>query len=274
MKTLGIIALKELRDSFRNRWVIAATLLLAALALALAFVGSAPTGSVSASRLSITVVSLSSLTIFLIPLIALLLAYDALVGEFERGTMLLLLSYPIARWQIVLGKFIGHVTVLALATVIGYGVAGLIAGLEAQDPEAWSGFGRLIGSAILLGAIFLALGYLVSSFVRERGMAAGLAVALWLVFVVLYDMALLGALVADENQAISQSLFHGLLIANPTDAFRMLNLAGSGNVALMSGMAGLSAQAGFGPGILVGSLLGWVVIPLVAAGFLFSRREL
>ena len=41
------------------------------------------------------VVSLSSLTIFLVPLIALLLSHDAIVGEAERGTLLLLLSYPV-----------------------------------------------------------------------------------------------------------------------------------------------------------------------------------
>ena len=43
------------------------------------------------------------------PLIALLLSYDAIVGEVERGTMMLLLTYPVARWQVVLGKFLGHV---------------------------------------------------------------------------------------------------------------------------------------------------------------------
>jgi Cu-processing system permease protein len=274
MNALATIALKEIRDSLRNRWVIAATLLLAALALALALLGSAPTGSVAASPLAVTVVSLSSLTIFLIPLIALLLAYDSLVGEFERGTMLLLLSCPPARWQIVLGKFAGHLAVLGFATIAGYGIAGLAAGLGSHDPAGRAAFGRLIGSTVLLGAVFLALGYLVSALVRERGLAAGLAVALWLGFVILYDMALLGALVADKNQAISPALFHGLLIANPADAFRMINLAGSGSAALMSGLAGLSAQAGFGTLALLGSLAGWVIAPLLAASLLFARTEL
>ena len=67
------------------------------------------------------IVSLSSLTIFLLPLIALLISHDAIVGEMERGTMMLLLSYPVGRWQVMLGKFFGHVAVLAFATVLGYG---------------------------------------------------------------------------------------------------------------------------------------------------------
>ena len=69
MSPIWIITGKEVRDSLRNRWVLAATLLLAALALSLGFLGSSPTGSVKADPLTITVVSLSSLSIFLIPLI-------------------------------------------------------------------------------------------------------------------------------------------------------------------------------------------------------------
>ena len=66
-----IIAVKEWRDGMRNRWVLATTGLFAALALTLAFLGAAPTGAVKVGALAVTIVSLSSLTIFLIPLIAL-----------------------------------------------------------------------------------------------------------------------------------------------------------------------------------------------------------
>ena len=273
MSAVLVIAAKEIRDGLRNRWVLAATLLLGLLALALAFLGSAPMGTVGASRLAVTVVSLSSLSIFLLPLIALLLSFEALVGEVERGTMLLLLAYPVSRWQVLVGKFLGHVAILAFATVIGYGVAGLVAG-KGADSEAWRALIAMVGSSMLLGAIFIALGYLISVAVRDRGTAAGIAVAVWLLFVVLYDMALLGALVADEGQIITTELFGALMLFNPTDLYRMFNLSGSGAVAMMSGMAGLAGTAGFGRTVLLSAMAAWVVVPLVFAGALFSRREL
>src|SRR5579875_784943 len=99
MRQALLIAAKELRDGLRNRWVLAVTALLAAFALTLAFLGAAPTGTVKADALDVTVVSLSSLSIFLLPLIALLLSFDAVVGEMERGTLGLLLAYPVTRWQ-------------------------------------------------------------------------------------------------------------------------------------------------------------------------------
>ena len=123
MRNVLIVARKEIQEGLRNRWVLATTLLLAALALTLTFLGSAPTGSVGVRALDVVIVSLSSLTIFLLPLIALLISHDAIVGEMERGTMLLLLSYPVGRWQVLLGKFVGHLAILAFATLLGYGAA-------------------------------------------------------------------------------------------------------------------------------------------------------
>ena len=125
MKGLLLVTGKEIREGMRNRWVVAATLLLATLALTLAFLGAAPAGRVGAGALEVVVVSLSSLSIFLLPLIALLISHDAIVGEMERGTMLLLLSYPVGRNQVILGKFCGHVVILAFATLIGYGAAAV-----------------------------------------------------------------------------------------------------------------------------------------------------
>ena len=271
-----IIAQKEIRDNLRNRWVLAATILMFALALALGFMGSTPTGSVKVDPLTVTVVSLSSLSIFLVPLIAMLMAYDALIGEIERGTMALLLSYPISRWQILVGKFIGHTALLAIATLIGYGAAGLILQWQFGGFQAavWKPFFLLIAASILLGAAFLSLGYLISAKVKERGTAAGLAIGVWLFFVVIFDMALLGILVADSKHRITAKLLENVLLFNPTDIYRLLNLTGFENTAMYSGMAGISGQIGLTKTLLVAAQIGWIIVPFALAAWLFSRRQI
>ena len=275
MTAVAAIAGREVLAGIRNRWMLAASLLLGVLALTLAFVGSTPAGPVAASRLAITVVSLSSLSVFLVPLIGLLVSYDTLVGEVERGTMPLLMTYPVTRWRIVLGKFAGQVAILAIATVIGFGVAALITGLgDGGDAEAWRAFGVMVGGSILLGAAFIALGTLFSAVVAERGTAAGASAAAWLVFVVLFDMALLAILVADEGQVVSGDLFRVLLLLNPTDVYRMLTLSGSETVGALSGMAGVSAEAAFGHALLLPVMVLWIAAPLALAGLLFGRKEL
>mgnify|MGYP000523503174 FL=1 len=276
MSPIWIITGKEVRDSLRNRWVLAATLLLAALALSLGFLGSSPTGSVKADPLTITVVSLSSLSIFLIPLIAMLLAYDAVIGEIERGTMALLLSYPVSRWQVLVGKFLGHLIILTLATTAGYGLAGMALQLAhgGLDFAAWQPFALLIVASVLLGAAFLAMGYLISAKVKERGTAAGIAIGVWLFFVVIFDMALLGILVADSKQAITAPMLETILLFNPADVYRLLNLTGYENTAMYAGMAGLSGQLTLGMPVLVAAQLLWIALPFALAAWIFRKRQI
>nr|WP_210258188.1 ABC transporter permease subunit [Rhizobium sp. 57MFTsu3.2] len=259
----------------RNRWVIAVTLLLASLALTLSFLGSAPTGNVGAGRLDIVIVSLASLTIFLVPLIALLLSHDAIVGELERGTLLLLLSYPVARSQIVFGKFLAHILILSFATLLGYGAAGLalvVAGTP-TTADSWTAFGAMIGSSILLGSVFTSIGYLVSATVSQRSTAGGIALGVWLFFVIIYDMGLLGAIVSTKGVGFSPGLLSILLMANPTDAYRLLNL-GSETAGSVSALSGLAASSKLSPTVLMASLALWVAVPLSLAMLRFSRREL
>lgn len=275
MATLFVIAGKELRDGLRNRWVLAATLLLAGLALGLSFLGGAPTGSgIGASRLAVVVVSLASLTIFLVPLIALLLSHDALIGEIERGTMLLLLTYPVARWQVVWGKLLGHTALVAIATLLGYGAAAaVLSALGEGDAAGWRAFALLMGSSVLLGAVFLGIGYLASGIVRERGTAAGLAVGVWLVFVLLFDLALLGTLAGTEGRGISATAFSWVLMLNPADVFRLLNLTTVEEVKTFAGMTGVASGTLATP-VLVAVLLAWVVVPVGLASLVFHRRQL
>ncbi|MDK1491174.1 ABC transporter permease [Sinorhizobium sp. 7-81] len=275
MRNVLTIAGKEIQEGTRNRWVLATTLLLAGLALTLSFLGSAPTGNVGVNKLDVVIVSLSSLTIFLVPLIALLLSHDAIVGEMERGTMLLLLSYPIGRSEVVFGKFLGHLAILAFATLFGYGAAAaaIIAAGNEIGSGSWQAFASMIASSVLLGAVFAAIGYLTSAVASERTTAGGIAIGIWLFFVLIYDMALLGALVAAQGRAIPTGLLDLLLLANPTDVYRLLNL-GSRGASALSAMGGIADHAGLSPPVLVAALALWTLTPLGVATLIFSRREL
>jgi Cu-processing system permease protein len=276
MRTVLIIAQKEIRDALRNRWIAASALLLAALALTLALLGTAPGGSVKASALVVTNVNLASLSVYLVPLIALMLSFDALAGEFERGTMLLLLTYPVERWQVVVGKFCGHLCVLCIAIACGYGCAAALAGFDASNQlNDWLAFASLIGSSVLLGAVFLALGYLASMVVRERATAAGIAIGLWILLVVLYDLVLLGVLLSGgEALAIGEQAFRALLLANPTDAYRLFNLAGSDTATSVSGLASVGGEAVTSALLPLAVMGAWVLTPLIATSLIFQRREL
>lgn len=260
----------EMRIAARNRWLAIAAALMVVFALVLSAAGAAPTGDLGVDRLSVVVASLTSLAVYLVPLLALLMAFDAVAGEVERGTLPLLLTYPVARWQVLTGKLIAHLAILALALLAGYGAAA-VAALWA-DPGAVAGLAalaRLFWTSVLLGATFLGAGYALSSLARRPSGAAGLAVGLWLGIVVLYDLGLLAAIVADDGGAFTVHVFPLALLANPADAFRLFNLAAAEAAAAASGVGGAAATIPAWQAAL--SILIWPLVTLGLASAAFRR---
>ena len=223
---IAALGAAELRIALRNRWVLTAVAMMTAFGLVLALAGSAPGGTVAADRLTVTVASLATLSVYLVPLVALLLSYDAIAGESERGTLPLLLTYPVSRGEILAGKFLAQVIVIAFAILVGFGVtAAAVWAAGGASMEGVRALLRLYASAVLLGATFIAAGFCLSALSRQAAAAASVAVALWIVAVVLFDVALLGGLVIDDGGFFTQRIFPVLLVAGPTDAFRLFNLA-------------------------------------------------
>jgi len=252
----------EFRIALRNRWVAIAIGLMVVFALVLAAAGAAPTGDIGADRLSVTVVSLTSLAVYLVPLLALLMSFDAIAGEVERGTLPLLLTYPVARAEVLAGKLVAHMAILALAVGAGYGAAALAA--VRVDPASTAGLPalwRLMWSSTLLGATFLGVGYALSCLARRPSGAAGLAVGLWLGLVVLYDLGLLAMIVADGGGPLTGRVLPVALLANPADAFRLFNLAAAEAANAAAGMGGAAATIP-----LWQSALSVVLWPLAALG--------
>lgn len=276
MKRILAIAAREALEGLRNKWAVTAALLLGALSLTLGLLGAAPVGRVDASPLEIEIVSLSSLAILLLPLIALIVSHDAIVGEAERGTLALLLAAPVSRRAAIMGKFTGHVSLLALATAIGFaaGAVALPMSGASIDAGAWGAFGAMTGASVLLGACFIALGYCASALARDRATAGAIAIGFWLLFAVLFDLALLGLLVLDRGRSLDATAVSALLFLNPCDIYRLFTLGGAGGAARFSGMTSLVAAAPQSASALLAGLAAWIVLPLAVAIRLFERRDI
>ena len=137
--------------------------------------------------------------------------------------------------------------------------------LSAQMPAAalfhYLGF---MASSILLGLAFLAMAVLLSTVAGDRTRASGAAIALWFFFVLVFDLLLLGALVASGGDYGGQ-IFPYLLLLNPADIFRILNIFSMDEVRTLYGLATVFPEALANPWLL-GAFMGlWIVAPLVLA---------
>jgi ABC-2 type transport system permease protein len=111
-----------------------------------------------------------------------LLSMRLFAAEYNAGTMELLLTLPLQPWQIVLGKYLGAVTILlviAVATVVD-----LVPLYLFGNPETMTILAGYLGF-VLLGMACLAIGQLASALTQNQIIAAlmtaAVLLALWFV---------------------------------------------------------------------------------------------
>lgn len=269
LRQIRTIAAKEFRERIRNRWVLVVSLIFTVFALVIAYLGGAQQGTVGFQSIGVVIASLVSLVIYLIPLIALILGFDAIVGERERGSLGLLLAMPITRFELLMGKFVGLSSALTLSTLCGFGLVALLL-LPHLTPADFLNFVGFIASSVLLGLVFISLALLVSVLASERTRASGLAIGAWFFFVLIFDLLLLGALVVSAGQT-GGNVLPLLMLLNPTDVFRILNLFSLEDVRSMYGLATVMPPAMAQPAVLVGVMLAWIAVPLGIATWRFKQ---
>jgi Cu-processing system permease protein len=265
---IRIIAAKEFWDRIRNRWVLAISLVFAAFALLITYFGAAQQGAVGFRGIEVTIASLVSLVIYLVPLIALVLGYDAVVGERERGSLDLLLSMPVTRLEVILGKFLGLSSALGLSTLIGFGSAGVLLAYQIKLDALFDYWGFVL-SAILMGMSFLSMAVMVSVIASDRARASGAAIALWFFYVLVFDLLLLGGLVVSGG-GIGGDVFSYLLLLNPADIFRVLNIFGMEEAKTLYGLGTVLPDTLSSPWFLGTLMVFWIVAPLGVAIWKFE----
>jgi len=255
------LAVHELVERLRDRWVLVSVGLFVALASGVGLYGRGAEESAAA----VTAPSLVTLATFLVPLLALILGHDAIVGERERHTLGLLFSLPAGRGEILVAKYVGRAGALALAVVLGLGSAALV--LQGGQRATLLG---LIVPTILLGAAFLSIGMLISTMSRRHATAASLAVATWFLLVLFWDLGLLAVLVATDG-AFPQDAVAALAVANPAGLYRLSLLVDLGGAADLDAL-GLSVGLP-GPATRGALWAAWIVGPLGLGVAMLSRRR-
>jgi ABC-2 type transport system permease protein len=128
---------------------------------------------------------------FLLPLVAIALAFDSINGEYGRRTMSRILAQPIYRDALLIGKFIGGLIVLAICLVTLWllmtGLGILLLGLPPGGEEILRGVAFLLASLAYAG-VWLAVALLFSTLFQSPATSALAALALWLLFAVFWPM--------------------------------------------------------------------------------------
>jgi ABC-2 type transport system permease protein len=144
---------------------------------------------------------------FLIPLVAIALAFDAINGEFNRRTMSRILAQPIYRDALLLGKFLAGLLALTIGLVslwlLVLGLGLLLFGVPPSTEETARMLGFLVAT-IAYGGVWLALALLFSVVFRAPATAALAALGVWLLFALFWSVVtpLLANLIAGPPEGV------------------------------------------------------------------------
>ncbi len=267
-KSLGLlkVASTESRVTVRRRWAAAFTLLFALLSGGYVLFS---TADVAAQGFDGIVTGLTNLSVYVVPLAALALGYGVVVGYEDSGWLHSMYGLPLTRAEVLWGCWLGRTTVFVSAVVVGYAAGGalLVLGLGVDVAAAYLGF---VAATAAVGVAFLSLAALVSSAFQEKTHALGAALAVWLWFVLLHDLASLAAI---SFYSLPEWILTASVVSNPATVYRVLVLStleagGAG------GFAAVLQETGLSTPVLAAAALFWVFAPLAFAGYLVGRREL
>jgi Cu-processing system permease protein len=272
---LTLCARLELTLAIRSRWTQIFAAVFAALSVAVAASGYVLSGGSGVQDFARTASSLVQLVLLLVPMTSLTIGVLSLAPD--RGQAELLFSQPVSRRSVLLGQLLGLFGALAAAQAMGLGAAGLVIFSRSGDAGA-GGYLAVFAGSLVLTAVFLGLAaFLASGSPGRRARALALALLVWFVAVVLWDVAALGLASLARSGTASRILILAV-IANPVDAIRTaVLLAVQGTAAF--GPASLAllrfSRGPAGALLLLGAALAfWAAAPVVAALRRLSRADL
>lgn len=274
------IAKKEVMDNIRNKWIILITIIFVSLTLLASYAGSV-FGS-GWQDLSGTMGAMSGLVQYLISIIALILGYSAIIGEIEKGSMNSLLSLPTTRREILFGKFIGLGLILSISILIGFGLAGIIIGLNVENVN-YGEFLFFIAASIFMGLIFLNIGLFLSTVFKKRSTAMGSAIFVWVLFAIIW-IFIIGAIIIASGtfqQDIESpediefpDAYWASNFFNPLSSYSSyisLNIESIQSSQL--DMLGIAPPDFYNSTNMLLSMIIWFISPLVIAFWRFDKRE-
>lgn len=272
---LFLMARLERTLAVRSRAVSIFAVAFALLAAAVSGSGYLLTGGSGLQDFARTAVSLVQLVLLLVPLTALLVGVTALTPD--GGATEILFAQPVPRSTILLGRLLGLFEALGAAQAVGFGVAALLI-LWRAGTDGVGGFLLLAAGSMGLTAVFLAVAAAIATGSQgRRTRALAMALVVWFVAVVLFDVAALG-LASLLRSGYASRLLVVAVVVNPVDAVRTGTLLGIDGAAAFgaASLAFLRIAGGtvWATALLIGSILLWILTPTFVAVVRLRRADL
>ena len=297
------VARKDVRDAIRSYWLWGLTVLFVVVFTAPAVFLADRVGQAAAQEgaqvSSDAFLSLfSQVNGFFVPIIAIVMAYAAIAGERDSGTVKLLLSLPHSRLDVVAGKLVGRGVVVSVPILLGFVVAAVAMLLTPIEFGA-TNFVLFAALTVLLALAFVGLSIGFSAAADSaRGAMIG-TVSIFVLFTLIWGRFASGliSILSDYTDLGGETLvpLHLLVqVLNPTTAYTSLTrslvvgdpfaarlqLAGGAGIQgqlnrqLYANAMGGELPAYLSDPVLVAVIVFWVVAMPLAGYWVFENTDI
>ncbi len=134
-------------------------------------------------------IDLVSIFQIVLSLLALLFAYDAIAGDWEAGTLRLVISHPVRRGGILLGKYIAAMICLLLPVLMSLLMVLILCSLASSIQLSTTDLlriGGIVWTTIVYLSVFYLIGLLISTTTRRTATSLMFCMFLWVALVLVY----------------------------------------------------------------------------------------
>lgn len=190
-----VVAKKDFQDGIRSRSLLVLIVVFAVFMAGAAyfFTVIVPPTYLETSgdpRTAAVLYSLFVPTVFLLPIVGTMVGYTAIVGERESGSLKFLLGLPHTRLDVVVGKLLGRSGIITVAVLIGFAVGGVVLYILTTAFSIVD-FAIFTSMTIVLGIVFVSIAIAFSAGAHSSTVATAGAIALALLFTVLWNVVIL-----------------------------------------------------------------------------------
>lgn len=209
----------ELRVLMRSKWLLNFTLLFFALSFLLYFYGLQTGGGESNGQAyNRSIAMMINLSLWIIPMICLILGTNSLVSDKEEGRLSLYQTYQSSSILYVMSKYISLCSSLIVSLVIAYGIFGLL--LFKENMMNLSIFTIFLLLNILLVLVFASISLFIGTISSTRTQSFSFSILVWSFMVFLFEFLLFLVITLIPYHLKLKSMFAAVLL-NPIESIRI-----------------------------------------------------
>lgn len=266
------VAQREIKLGFRNVWTYSFLILLSLFTMVIFLLQS---GVPAIKGFTDMTGTMMNITLYILPLMTLILGGMSATDEKEGGQWGLLSTYPISAHAFLWGKWIGLSIVFMTVLLFSFGLAGVISVVFGQSVSLELLIFFWLFSTVL-SLVYLGISLMIGAWAKNRWQSLIGAIIVWFVTILIWPVLMISTLSHLPSFNMVQPMLQLLTLFNPAEWLRIFSIMSMGSGSIFGAsydqwITWSTSQSGFI--FFIGLLILWIVTPLLIGGMLWNRGD-